>query len=324
MVTTRNRKSKANSSDGNTISRVEPHDLCCKCDEAVNSADAAICCELCSSWFHCECVGITDKVYAMLQRTPCPLIRTICEECAPTDKPNAVNTPKRTPHSKSTRQQQLKSRDCSKQLPTGSTPTDREKVANSVETEEPWVTNKPREKSTPKSNEKPAKEPVCVKEAKRTPRENCLMVFNVPEHVNPDPATRHKMDLTKFQGILNTLLCDEKEDTVEVKAVTRIGPYNHNETADCPKTRPMKVIFTNAQDPIKLLRQSRKLAGQDVSIRPDLDVEARIKMKAALAELRDRKSHGEINLVVRNFRVVKRKLPRLLPQPLLMQAGQSC
>lgn len=155
---------------------------------------------------------------------------------------------------------------------------------------------------------------------RQSPRENCLMVFNVPETVDDNVVRRHQADITHLQNLINSLLNSE-EAAVEVKAVTRIGPYAAE--AVQAKPRPMKVIFTNPKDPIRLLKQGRKLSGQPISIRPDMDVETRMKMRAALAELRERTGNGETNLTIRNFRVVKRRQPRLMPQPLLLRALPS-
>jgi ABC-type phosphate/phosphonate transport system substrate-binding protein len=143
------------------------------------------------------------------------------------------------------------------------------------------------------------------------------MVFNVPETIADKAAARHAADISHFQGVVNLLL-DSEEEGVEVRAITRIGPYN-TETSST-KIRPMKVIFTNPRDPVRLLRKGYKLAGQALSIRPDMDPDDRNKMKEAVKELRERKDKGEINLTIRNFRVVKRKRPRLLQQPMMLKA----
>jgi ABC-type phosphate/phosphonate transport system substrate-binding protein len=143
------------------------------------------------------------------------------------------------------------------------------------------------------------------------------MVFNVPETIDSTAVARHEADMGHLQSIVNLLL-NMNDEGVEIKAVTRIGPYDSEKAAI--KNRPMKVIFTNPQDPIRLLRQGYKLAGQTISIRKDMDPEDRAKMKKALSELHERKNKGEANLVIRNFRVLKRRQPRLIQQPVLLKA----
>ena len=116
------------------------------------------------------------------------------------------------------------------------------------------------------------------------------MVFNIPETADENAATRHAADLAHFQSVINCLL-ESDEPGVELKAITRIGPYT--EEGVLTRVRPVKVIFTNPNDPARLLRQRRKLAGKPISVRPDMDAESRAKMQAALEELRVRNNQSE-------------------------------
>ena len=152
-------------------------------------------------------------------------------------------------------------------------------------------------------------------DSSRPPREQCLIVVNIPESTDASPQSRVDHDVKELRGCLASLFDSGDEElaaSIRVKAAFRLGK-RHEAPHDNP--RPLKIVLSNPTEAQTILRRAPRLKGQPIRILRDLSPEDRSKLKAALEELRERRANGETNLVLKDFRVVKRK-PRIRWLPL--------
>ena len=105
---------------------------------------------------------------------------------------------------------------------------------------------------------------------------------------------------------------DELTSSIKLKGAFRLG-----KRPDTPQDhpRPLKIVLGSVQEAQLILRRAPRLKGQPVRFLRDLSPDDRAKLKTALNELHERRANGETNLILRDFRVVKRK-PRIRWIPL--------
>ena len=145
------------------------------------------------------------------------------------------------------------------------------------------------------------------------PRENCLLFFNIMELEDGTTTEKLDHDSSCLSSAIQKMLTPTDEP-IQIKQLFRVGSKGPSETG----CRPLKVIFPEARSPKFLLTRSYRLKGTKISVRPDLSLEDRDRLRAAVAELRTRTLNGEKDLMIVNFRVVRRR--KLLAQPLVVQA----
>jgi hypothetical protein len=137
-----------------------------------------------------------------------------------------------------------------------------------------------------------------------------LIFFNMAESEDPVPINRLEHDKDAVKTLLSNLL-EPMDDPIIIKQIFRLGSRS---TGGSP--RPLKAIFASAAHVKLLLSRGRKLKGSPISMRPDLSPEDRSRMKAALEEKKKRTDAGEKDLIIVNFRVVRKRL--LLREPLVL------
>lgn len=132
------------------------------------------------------------------------------------------------------------------------------------------------------------------------PRENCIMMFRVPESNDADPQIRYNHDLQFLQSVIDKLL-DPTDGSVRVRRILRLGQRSGG------YHRPLRIVFGDAKIPKLILSRLWRLGGLNVHIRADIDPEKRELLHSAIAELKERRQQGESNLRIVNFRVVRWK-----------------
>ena len=155
---------------------------------------------------------------------------------------------------------------------------------------------------------------------KMSPRNQCLIILNIPESTAETSQTRLDDDVKALRQCLAPLFVEGEElvaAAVKVKGAFRLG-RRHEEPQSHP--RPLKIVLGSPEEAQSILKRAHRLKGQAVRILRDLSPEDRIKLKQALTELRNRQALGETNLFIRDFRVLKRK-PRIRWMPLLPLDG---
>ena len=109
-------------------------------------------------------------------------------------------------------------------------------------------------------------------------------------------------------------LLEEGDPEIKIRQLFRLG--SKPDVADRP--RPLKVVFASASMPKLLLSRGWRLKGTNVSMRPDLSPEERVKQREAVSELRARTQNGEKDRTIVNFRVVRKR--KLLFKPIVLTA----
>ena len=163
-----------------------------------------------------------------------------------------------------------------------------------------------------RSNDQP---PLVSVHGRRSPcREQCLIVMNLPEASEASAQARLDHDLALLRPLLIRIF-EEGEGTlaasIKVTAAFRLG-----RPRDGGHPRPLKVVLGALDQARSVFQRVHRLRGDPVRILRDLSLEERQKLKAALCSLQERREKGEVDLVIRDFRVVKSR-PKLRWQPLI-------
>lgn len=144
-------------------------------------------------------------------------------------------------------------------------------------------------------------------------RDRCLMVFRMEESNENTPEGRYDDDISLLKSMVSKLL-DEGDPGITVHRAIRLG--KRDETGNRP--RALQVVLENAQEVNRLLGRAYRLSSTPWFIRADLTREQRDQQKEAVSQLKERRKNGETNLIIRDFRVVRRKLAR---GPIKLQGG---
>ena len=152
-------------------------------------------------------------------------------------------------------------------------------------------------------------------ESRRPPRDRCLIVLNIPESTADTAQDRVDHDVCMLRACLQSIFNEDEQkvaSSIKLMMAFRLGQRRENPEQNA---RPLKIILNSAEEVQSILQRAHRLKGQPIRILRDLSPEDRVKLKAALTELRERRANGETNLFVKDFRVVKRK-PRIRWSPL--------
>lgn len=155
-----------------------------------------------------------------------------------------------------------------------------------------------------------------------TSRDQCIIVANLPEGDEAmTPQAKLDADLTHLRQALELIFTVDEIDaarTLKVISAFRLGKPSTNPV----RPRPLKVVLNNVDSAKAVLHRAHRLKGNGVRILRDLSPEDRAKLRTALDELRDRRAAGELDLVIRDFRVVRRR-PRVRWSPLFPDLGHQ-
>ena len=130
--------------------------------------------------------------------------------------------------------------------------------------------------------------------ADRDRRQKNIIIYNLPE------ATDHAADKVSFLALCKTVFNLD----VLVTRVIRLGKRQEN------KHRPLLVCFTHKDEKTTVISRSNLLHRHDkfkrVFIAPDQTKFEREKHAKLVNELRERKTKGETNLIIRNGCIITR------------------
>lgn len=141
-----------------------------------------------------------------------------------------------------------------------------------------------------------------------------VIIWNLEESKNTDPAARHADDLKAVSSIIREIL-PEKTIGVHIRKAIRIGKRNPDATET--SRRLLKIVLGNETERSTILNNAFKINDKSLKIRPDWPLEDRIKRREAVAELKARLEKGEKDLKLLGFRVVRSRKP-MLPRPLFI------
>lgn len=331
---------------------------CVKCQRNVTKASKALQCYMCNRWTHTRCCEVNDDLYDSLMKYNGCNLKFCCDACCPKldkaeicdtdttngsadessedDSPNvtcipngncenkdpskggkiAASTPKKRRTRKSKRRKTMASTKQDERDDAGT----RDKPTKPVEPQvtadlagSVMVNGMPPQTQQFGHANKPSN-------PRKAPREQCLIILNIPESSAELPQARVDYDIAALRTCLGSLFVAGEETiaaTIKVKGAYRLG-RRHEDVTQNP--RPLKIILNSVEESQAIIRRAHRLKGQKVRILRDLSPEDRIKLKQALTELSERRAKGETNLIIRNFRVVKIR-PKIRWFPLSLDAG---
>ena len=158
----------------------------------------------------------------------------------------------------------------------------------------------------------PQQSQVSVNQKVPQSRNRSLIILNAPESRLETSADGIHHD-TQFLERMVSLLFDEGEPAIKVELAFRLGRKNE----DPLKPRPLKVILEEEEQCRRVLKRTFRLKGESFFVVRDLSPEDRIRMREAVKELKERRTKGETNLQIVDFRVVKRE-PKVRWKPVLL------
>ena len=146
-----------------------------------------------------------------------------------------------------------------------------------------------------------------------------VILVNVPEPTGATAEVRLAEDIRSFGECVSLMLGDSSRG-VHLRQLMRLGPRPVMDGGG--KHRPIKAVLDSAEEVEFLLRSKHKLKGKPYYVLKDMSVDERQKLKEARAELLRRKSAGETNLRIVDFRIVAVN-PPLWKEPIWVPGNPS-
>jgi hypothetical protein len=143
-----------------------------------------------------------------------------------------------------------------------------------------------------------------LEEIKR--RRTCVIIHGLKESFEHESEARKAEDESSIIDLLHIIKCD----SVSASDVIRLGKESEDQNV---KLRPIKLVLASEEQKEKVLRQAKNLKGKTegwdkVYIHQDLTPKQRQKRNMLLKELKTRKAQGEENLLIRNGKIVNRRV----------------
>lgn len=180
----------------------------------------------------------------------------------------------------------------------------------------PTANHESRSAATQRGSQEPPQTAEGKARREEPPRDQCLILLNLPEAASNKPQERLDHDLTEIHTCLSKLFTADEgvaAASIRVRAAFRLGKRPEADAGP----RPLKVVLGNKGEAAEILRRTHRLRGQTARILRDLSHEDRSKLREALRELQERRARGEEGLFIRDFRVCRRRL-RLCWTPLAL------
>jgi DNA-binding protein YbaB len=135
-------------------------------------------------------------------------------------------------------------------------------------------------------------------------RKTSVIIHGLHEPARDSGDAGWEEDRDQLMDVIHALKCD----TVSINTFFRLG--KRQEGADS-LPRPVKMVVASEEQKTQLLARTKNLKSvkrfEKVFMHPDLTPKQRQKRKELVAELKERKESGELNLVIRNGRIKKRE-----------------
>ncbi|KAJ8685084.1 hypothetical protein QAD02_020877 [Eretmocerus hayati] len=158
------------------------------------------------------------------------------------------------------------------------------RVSNNEEQVESHSENIERIESDLQSHTPSNEEELLMELNDRMRREKNVIIFNMPG------ATSANDDRTKICEFLSGAPFD-----ISSIHTTRLG----KQSASSQHTRPLKVFLKSSDEVIWAMKQFKSLTGKNISCKRDKTLSQRTQLKCLYNELNNRKSKGELNLIIR-------------------------
>ena len=314
---------------------------CGSCMKIVLEQENGVLCEICGGWYHCRCQSISEQLYKVLNQYSSEL-HWFCKGCqAGADKLLALFTRMQAKvdrmeeeisrvHSELRHEIASSVQDLRTDIQKLSKRCDdyeskaqeyrqelESKVADKIEgeTKASWSEIVAKEVETRFSTVTAEvtslhKETCNMWQDKKEHdeierRKTSLIIHGVKEPAAAEAQAAKKEDEDNFMELLDDLGCSD----VSVDLMTRLG---RRPSGDDDKPRPVKLVVASENQKDKILRRSKNLRNlnngkySDVFAHQDLTPNQRERRRQLLQELKTRKDLGETDLVLRNWKIVKR------------------
>lgn len=293
-----------------------PGGCCLRCSVVLGPESKAVQCDLCGAWLHSKCEGMSDEMYDKVNAVLESSANNFVYYC---DANNCNSRIKQLLFSYFTGEKQLQvtsaqpqfaaqQETLSKQISDLSQKlTDlsikQQTLQNSVQSISSQITDSATQMDTDTPQNTPLPTPAASNSAvdivnelaDRDRRKQNVVVYNLVE------CSDRKADLEAFKALCNTVF---KLDVSICKA-TRLGAKDAN------KIRPLLLVLEDADDKQHILSHSHFLKRHEqynkVYIVPDRTKLERAKHKRAVNELKERRSQGETDLIIRGGVVVAKQ-----------------
>ena len=132
---------------------------------------------------------------------------------------------------------------------------------------------------------------------------NNVCVFNLPESSDDNAELSFAQDVQKIKIVLGDYI--RKDD---IKQIRRIAVVERS-----IKPRPLIITFSNSDVRAKILKlwdlkyQDSNQEEHRIFIKPDMTKKEQMEHKQLVKELQERRAEGELNLVIRNGRIISKR-----------------
>ena len=332
---------KVNQANASASAQVSPkpastkvNPVCLECGKEVTEETKALQCDKCgheTAWKCITCLGISSELYDVLIEDEGPELKWFCDPCLHT--PTAC-TPAKDSHDKLeeiiTTMGRLMEKLCyiEKRIDDKADVKHLTDVETKVRMVETKIDSLEQEMKEMKHNVKTEETHVidCVEkvlsvrskeatdeEAEKAKRKTNVIVHGLPESHAAEASDREDDDL----GLTASMLYEMKCDKVEVEQAVRLGRRpDVEDNADTYKPRPLKLVLKTEEQKVKVLTAARNLrlikdgAWKDVFMHADLTMKEREVRRQLVAEMKERKQQGETDLIIVNWKIVKRATGR--------------
>jgi len=154
-------------------------------------------------------------------------------------------------------------------------------------------------------------------EAEKAKRKTNVIVHGLSESSASEASEREDDDL----GVVDSMMREMKCDDVEVTQTVRLGRKpDVSDNANTYKPRPLKLVLKTEEQKIRVLTAAKNLrlkkdgAWKDVFLHADLTMKEREMRRQLVSEMKERKQQGETDLIIVNWKIVKRTTHQYDPQ----------
>lgn len=329
------------------------------CMRPVGSKDYAVQCENCENWIHCECAEISITLYKCLMTTKSKAIHVDCLRCRPNicpptttecvdmqgeeaeietsvdldqtivhTTPVSESTPGTSESSDYEDRKQMKSYAAavagasgqpavSSPMKVSGVQEDRKKPRPRVKDLLVRLQNVENALSKSPSPKTVGTTPLAT--TNRHDRNQAFILFNAAESDDVDLKTRIDHDRCLLENMVSKLF-DVGESGISVISAFRLGKRS-NDPVTYP--RPLKVVVSSEKECLRVFARTYRLKSEKYQVARDLSPEDRTRMKEAVQELKRRRAEGETNLMIQDFRVIRRP-PRVAWKPITILPQVPC
>jgi len=318
----------------NAVPAGEDRDHCVDCGRKVSPTQQGLQCDSCGFWHHSHCEEVSEEVYEFLStHNNVPSILWSCKKCLATNKKMMSVLTVMQDHqqqleeklndlsSKMNKKMEDLTNALKKRLDTEE-PQDTAKVEETQKRVEEKVDKLMERMEKQKDDDGPKQFKGCIQECvkvtlkedrdeeeEQQKRRTSIIIHGLAESQEEEAVKRLEEDTSHVYAIMHDL----KLDDVKAMQIIRLGKKPANAT---DKPRSIKAVLQSEDQKDKTLKAAKNLKdmkkeGWDrVFIQQDLTPKQQEKKKELLGQMKERKEEGEQNLILWNWKIIKRR-PRL-------------